>query len=340
MNAVKKISLLFLAAALIAGQCACSWRGRVIREDLPDGETATDAAPQIISPSDGTAGQSYESTVSLYFPYSEDSLLGREERTILYSANDRLENAVLNALLSGPSEDYPQLNPIVNEKTQIVNTSLSGNCLFITFNSAFLDPVSEMPENWTDDAELLATVRAQRRLAVLSIVNSVTAVPGVRQVQILVDTGDDGLGRRIRRQDVGLSPTGDNVDELLEAISRQYASNASLQTVSSLVFRLMQDKNADRLYTYIADGYNDEKPTYAQWIDAFRSVEWTLESYEVMESVPGYDGESANVFVNAKFNISLGGAQEYMGVKIRFVCQSGVWKVEYDSLRAILPSAQ
>ena len=102
----------------------------------------------------------------------------------------------------------------------------------------------------------------------------------------------------------------------------------------------MQDKNADRLYTYIADGYNDEKPTYAQWIDAFRSVEWTLESYEVMESVPGYDGESANVFVNAKFNISLGGTQEYMGVTLRFVCQSGVWKVEYDSLRAILPSAQ
>lgn len=335
---MKRIVAYFVAALMLL-QCACGYRGRVIEEMQSELAGAQDAAPQIISPSDGAAGQVYSCTASLYFPYSEDTMLGREERTVTYSANERLENALLDELLQGPSEAYPQLNPLFNADTQIINTSLNGNCLFITFNAAFLEPVNELPENWEEDTELSAAVRTQRRMAILAIVNTVTAVDGIYQVQVLVDTQGDGLGRRIKRQDIGLAPTGNNPDELLETISRQYASNASLQTVSNLVFRLMQDKNTERLYTYIADSRTAEKPAYADWIDTFTGVEWTLESYEVLEYVPGYDGTTATVYVNAKFNISLGSTLEHTGTAVTLECESGVWKIDYDSLCRLLPAA-
>ncbi len=334
---LKKICLLILASSMLFG-AACGYRGRVIAEDTLSQMDVDAPAPQIISPSREDSAQTVTQTVALYFPYSEDILLGREEREITYSANVRLETAVLDALLAGPSQDYPQLNPIVNDQTQIVNTSVNGNTLFITFNAAFLEPLAELPEDWQEDSELLSTVRTQRRMAVLSIVNSVTGINGINQVQILVDTENDGLGRRIKRQDLGLSPTGDNPDELLETISRQYASNASLQTVSALVLRLMQEKNSQRLYTYVADNYLSEKPGYADWIDSLRMGEWTLESYEVLELIPAQDGAGATVFVNVKYNLGPGQTYELNGVMLKFALESGVWKVDYDSLCGILPA--
>jgi len=335
---LKKLCMLVLASSMLFS-CACAYRGRVIAEDTALNQVDVDApAPQIISPSREDSAQTVTQNVALYFPYSEDVLLGREEREITYSANVRQETAVLEALLAGPSQQYPQLNRIVNEQTQIVNTSVNGNTLFITFNAAFLDPLEELPEDWQEDSELLSTVRTQRRMAVLSIVNSVTGINGINQVQILVDTENDGLGRRIKRQDLGLSPTGENPDELLETISRQYVSNASLQTVSSLVLRLMQEKNTQRLYTYVADNYLSEKPGYADWIDSLRTGEWTLESYEVLELIPTQDGTGATAFVNVKYNLGPGNTYELNGVMLKFALESGVWKVDYDSLCGILPA--
>jgi len=335
---IKKIWLIALTCLMLV-QSGCAYRGRVIAQDNTFVSQNVDAAsPQIISPSTDNSAQTMTQTVSLYFPYSEDVLLGREERNISYSANEHIENAILQELLKGPSQQYPNLNPIVNDRVEIINTALNGNTLFITFNAAFMQPLQELPEDWEEDAELLSTVRTQRRMAVLSIVNSVTGISGISQVQILVDTENDGLGRRIKRQDLGLSPTGDNPDELLETISRQYASNASLQTVSSLVLRLMQEKNSQRLYTYVADNYLSEKPGYADWIDSLRMGEWTLESYEVLELIPAQDGAGATVFVNVKYNLGPGQTYELNGVMLEFALESGVWKVDYDSLCGILPA--
>ena len=319
----------------------CSYRGKTIREEIDTGEerTQADAAPSVISPSEGGYGQASQMTVSLYFPYTDDNLLGREERVVEYTNNTRIEEVILQELIKGPSEDYPLLDRAMSEETQVVSVSISGNCLFVTFDSAFLDPVDEMPENWQDDMQTLSSVRARRRLAVLSIVNSVTGVSDeISQVQILVDEEGTGLGRRIRRQDVGLSPTGDNADELLETISRQYSANASMQNVATLVLQLMQDKNYERLYNYIAEGSSGEKPSYAQWIDMFRNSDWSLESYEVTEMVLAYDGQTAKVFVNAKLNLALSRTQDLNGVTMDLVCQSGVWKVEFESLQRMIPS--
>ena len=336
-KAIKGIAVLLVLIMTFTG---CSYRGRTIREQIDSSqEHGTDASPSVISPSEGGYGSSGQMTVSLYFPYEEDNLLGREERVVDYSSSSRIEEVILQELIAGPSQDYPQLVRAMSEETQVVNLSLSGNCLFVTFNAAFLDPVGDVPENWEDDPQILSTVRAGRRLAVLSIVNSVTGVSDeISQVQILVDEDGTGLGRRIRRMDVGLSPTGENADELLETISRQYSANASLQNVAALVMQMMQDKNYERLYCYIADGYGNERPSYSEWIDTFRSADWSLESYEVAEMIPGYDGQTARIFVNARFNLSLNTTLEYQGVTMDMTCQSGVWKVDYESLRTLIPT--
>ena len=336
---LKKIYAALLALLLLFS-CGCGgYRGRVIAQDAQMLSQGVDAAaPQILSPSLENSAQTKTQNVSLYFPYGEDSTLGREEREVSYAANERLENAILAALLEGPSEEYPQLNRIVNEDVQIINSSLNGNTLFITFNAAFLQPVSQLPEGWEEDSELLSTVRTQRRMALVAIVNSVTGVNGISQMQLLVDTENDGLGRRIKRQDMGLMPTGDNPDELLESVGRQYSYNTSLQTVSSLVLRLMQEKNMQRLYSYIADSYLSEKPGYADWIDSMRTGEWSLESFEVLELIPAQDGQTATAFVNVKYNLSLGATYEVSGVTLKFALESGVWKVDYESLCSILPA--
>ena len=109
--------------------------------------------------------------VRIYFPKTTEKILGSEYHTISFDDENSAERAILDTLLQGPTSNslkrgFPFGTIVLSVYTQdgICSVSLSG-----------ISP---------DDGSLKSD---EAKLAVYSIVNSLTSLAGIKSVQILID---------------------------------------------------------------------------------------------------------------------------------------------------------
>ena len=110
-----------------------------------------------------------QAEVTLYFGNSEGNALVAEVRQVVYSSTLSLERVVMNQLLEGPKEVGMIATLPKNLKVQGVSVR-DGVC-YVDFDATFL----EEPVNVTD------------QVAIYSIVNSLTELSNVLQVQLTVN---------------------------------------------------------------------------------------------------------------------------------------------------------
>lgn len=120
---------------------------------------------------------SHKAQVRIYFPKSAEATLGSEYRMISFDNDNSAERGILDALFEGPVSDdlkraFPLGTIILSVYTQdgVCSVSLSG--------------LSPEDESYTSD---------EAKLAVYSIVNSLTSLSGIGSVQILID------GKQVQR---------------------------------------------------------------------------------------------------------------------------------------------
>ena len=109
--------------------------------------------------------------VILYFEDEESGKLVKEIHTVKITDTQPLEQYVINELIKGPSNT--NLNPVLASDTSVTSVQTTDGTCFINFNSNFLSNNSGDPEN--EDKTLYA------------IVNSLTELDNVNNVQILID---------------------------------------------------------------------------------------------------------------------------------------------------------
>ena len=114
---------------------------------------------------------SHKAQVRIYFPKSAGQALGSEYRTISFDSENSAERGILDALFEGPVSDdlkraFPMGTIVLSVYTQdgICSVSLSG--------------LSAEDSSHTAD---------EAKLAVYSIVNSLTSLTGIASVQIFID---------------------------------------------------------------------------------------------------------------------------------------------------------
>nr|WP_122013461.1 GerMN domain-containing protein [Maliibacterium massiliense] len=341
----KRIAALLavLLAALPLAGCTPS-QNAVIRTDVVGEKESANNAPynarvsEIISPimQEGS-GQTYHYDAALYFPYSDEGLLGRQERTLEVSTSERVEQAVVRALIAGPDAAYVDYSPILPGNTQILDMSVTQDCLFITFSKEFMLPAVDLSENTAlTDAQRNQKYLDQKRMALYAIVSAVTEVGNVKQVQVLVDTEGDGVARRIRRADVGLSSNTEG--ELLEPLRRPYSSISTPTVTADLVIKQLTNKSYSALYNYIANVQGDPRPMYSDWLNLFSGADWSVESYNIIDGSTTYNGNQALVFVNLKIQKRLGKSVELTDCPLRMYREQGIWRVSYASLVSVIPT--
>ena len=121
---------------------------------------------------DGNAINTYEEVVvSLYFANESGTKLISAYRDKFYSTNVPLELFVVEELISGPSGQVEGLYPTINSETKVISVSTSDGVCYVNLDDAFLVTVGNVTTE----------------MAVYSIVNSLTSLPGVKKVQILVN---------------------------------------------------------------------------------------------------------------------------------------------------------
>jgi len=118
----------------------------------------------------GNEINSYERIkISLYFAGEDGKSLVRMDRTLEYNTNISTEKLVVEQLLSGPVST--EAKSTINPQTEIINVTIKDGTGYVSLSSHFLD----IPEG------------VEPQVAVYSIVNSLTALPGVNKVQISID---------------------------------------------------------------------------------------------------------------------------------------------------------
>lgn len=106
----------------------------------------------------------------LYFPTGQGSLVGERRELTLYEGQMRC-GVVMDALLAGPEDS--SLYPLLPEGFTVLTVRLDDGTCYLNLSSA--------------DTALLSPDESEQQLMIQGIVNSLCAISGVRQVQILQD---------------------------------------------------------------------------------------------------------------------------------------------------------
>ncbi len=142
-------------------------------------QAITEVSPVLIGGADfldntGDATNQYDQAdLVLYFANAEGNGLVEEYRSVVYSNNLSLERVVLNQLVEGPAEEGHTAT--LPGSVKIQGVSLRDNVCYVDFDNTFLEEAL----NVADTA------------VIYSIVNSLTELPSVGQVQITVNGSAD-----------------------------------------------------------------------------------------------------------------------------------------------------
>lgn len=315
-NRALRGAALCLAALLILplGGCAgVDYYGVTARRDDPSLDGYTSA---ILPEGEGTTVGLIPATV--YYPYMDTGLLAPVSYSFSLTAENTLEQLVVKRLIQGP-DDGTAFTPLINPQTSIVQIKEQQGYLSITLSKEFLEEY----EGWEQTAQ-------SRRLAVLSIVDSITELGIHSRVLLLVDKKGDGTGERLTAAEAGLS-TGTT----LEPMARDTSCMLTIQGVARLALQAFVEKDAAQLQAYLAAA--DLDGTLAPDTDALTqalSDGVTLVSFEVLGDVSAStDGRQATVTVNYAYTDKTGHPVQMNAVPLRLI-REDIWKVSFTSLNA------
>ena len=182
--------------------------------------------------------------VALYFCYGGENLLAAETRTIEVPVSTTLENAVVSALIAGPSAGQNELSGLFWEGVRLTDIDSNGDILFVTLNEAF---VSTQP---AEDKLALesASVPEQKLLAIESIASTIVEMGTYSSVQFQVDRGS-GISERITQAEAGKDEAS---TEALEPLARDRDLVLTPQNTLKQALDAFKKKDWTRLYNFTA----------------------------------------------------------------------------------------
>ena len=203
---------------------------------------------------------------SLYFGFMDEAYLVPELRKITQNANDTETYSVMRELILGPTHEKNQ--SLINSNTKVLDITTNNEYVYLSLSKEFLDVPAAMGE-WENDRITAALVHKQRRIALYSIVNTLTELQGCTYVQIYIDMDSDGTAEKVTRGQVGFIGDG-NENVYLDALARDHDYILTPANTVRLVMDLIAKNQPQRLYNlvYTADesgkdvSYNDFLKTY------------------------------------------------------------------------------
>ncbi|MGE5495468.1 MAG: GerMN domain-containing protein [Burkholderiales bacterium] len=293
------------------------------------GETNKPANTPDINPK-AEAANKVTSNVTLYFCYRKQNLLAAETRKIDVPVSKTLEEAVIQALISGPSADRDELGGLFWNGVELVSVSSNEDILFVTLSSEFIS---------TDPSEAAleeGTTPDQKKLAIYSIVNTIVELGKYSQVQIEVarESGSE-TGGRITRGEAGWE---DNPQTYLEPLTRDASLILTPENTLTEALKCFAYKDWTGLYNFTAYTSPDGtvKPDISAFSSALTSNVVGLESYNVTSWNVSYDGKTAVVMLDYSVRTKADDIIKLVSKPVIMVRNNDIWALSYTSLVNIL----
>ena len=271
------------------------------------------------------------SSLTLYFCYQGENLLAGETRIIDIPVSDMTEAAVVNALIDGPSSDQDELAGLFWDGVELAGVDTNEDILFVTLSESFVstDPSPVVLED--------GNVQEQKKLAILSIVNTLIEMGNYSRVQIYVDR-EGGVGQRITTSEAGWNSDSDT---WLEPLPRDASVILTPENTVKESLELFRKKDWTRLYDFTAYTSPDGtvKPDSNAFSEALSNKGNVLESFSVTDESVSFDGQSAVVMLNYSIKTREGDVLERTSIPVMLVREGDLWKMSYTSLVSILINA-
>ncbi len=285
--------------------------------------------------------QSDERSVMLYFQFANEPYLSTETRVIEATLGEPIEYRIISELIKGPSADHPELGSLIHPNARVLSVDQNEGLLFITLSKEFLFAPYAAPKNWEEDEYWQREVILRRRLALASIVNSISEQGKYSKIQLLVDPDNEGetppnrvyrslFYHDVKRDDkVLLDMVGRFEDVILNP------SNTIIIAISSL-----QSKNWEPLYKYIAfrDLNGVLRPSREEFIEAMMSLGISIESYTVGNTQVSNNGQTATVSIKYTYLRKDDSSVIESTLPVKLVREAEVWKLVYPSLVSLMQS--
>jgi uncharacterized protein YceK len=312
---MSKIKIIALLLALIITLSGCA-----AVQDQGPAKNTPDINPKAESANKDT------SKVTLYYSYRGQQLLAGETRSIDVPVSEKLEKAVIRALIGGPSADRDQLVGLFWDGVKLVNVTNNEDILFVTLSEEF---ISTEPKTPVLDEE---TVGDRRKLAIYSIVNTITEMGTYSSVQFYVESKSGN--QRILGSDVGFEDTVERLDRLNWENRYILTPEKTLEEVLGCYIK----NNWAELYDYTAYTNLDGtvKPDREVFTAALAETAGnSLDTFKIVGVNVASDGQTAKVFLDYTMKTRNGDIPRSK-VAVILVREEEIWKISYSSVVNVL----
>lgn len=265
------------------------------------------------------------SKVTLYYSYKGQQLLAGETRSIDVPVSEKLEKAVIRALIDGPSADRSQLVGLFWDDVELVDVKDNEDILFVTLSEEFITTQPETPVLGE------GTVADRKKLAIYSIVNTITEMGTYSSVQFYVESSGGTMG--ITKSDAGFGDSQDRLDP-------QRWENEHILTPENTLKEALDSYNKKdwtELYDYTAYMNPDGtvKPDSDVFTAALAETGNVLDSYKPIGVNVASDGQSAVVILDYTIK-TRNGDIDRTKIPVVLVREEEIWKLSYSSVINVL----
>lgn len=331
----KRKWILLLSAIIILSATGCSIVDKYIRIEDKQQKEATgenqESSEEILTID--PEPQPQERVVTLYFKHKYFDYLVPETRKVIHD-RQTYEQLVVEELMKGPTaHDRVSIMP---SEVKVLDVSQKGETVFVNLSEEFNNPIdltdlygkADIPE------EKKSRVQAEmKRLAIYSIVNTLTELDGVNQVKILVNNkaiGYQEMGQELMQlMNIGEQSPSSTV---LVALYRNRNYILSPADSVRLVFEgLVGEPKWDQVYSLLASETMSHKELPSKeelqklWPALINSLE--LEQNFIIDEEIKPDGRA---FVTASYtvNYASGTKEKKERDLITVENENGIWKVK------------
>lgn len=254
----------------------------------------------------------------LYFPMRGQDYLATEKRQVKIAAGESSEAALISELISGPDSESQLENAFWSGVT-LARVNVENQAISVVLSAEFLMDMGQ-------DAEAF---RKKQRMALYSIVNTLTENERDRYAQVQFYIDRNGTARRASREEMGF--TDANPGEALEPLSRNNTLILTPRKVAEIVLQAAVDKDASKMIAMLAE---DGMPAQEELTELMMTAGSVIEAFSIRdereETTPTGE-QRAVVVVDVSMQKEQTLTQKY-GVQVSLVSEGDVWKVDYSSI--------
>lgn len=315
----------------LACLCACAYT-----PPNPTGGTGA-RTPEPISPIAMDTTGSYR-RVALYFRFGDEPYLSTETRTVDTSLDVMIEQRVIEELLKGPSASHPELNTLFLPNVRVLKVEDKEGLLYVTLSREFLGVPHAAPADWKDNEEWRTEITRWRRLALESIVNSVTELGRYARVQLLIDMDNEGDQQPTRPERSLFYGDVREIDAImLDRVERVDDSILTARNTARVLMNALSIGGWEQLYHFTAsrDAAGAVKPPREEFTAHLGGL-GKLSGYVIGDAAVSNDGQSATVTLSYTLASSEDKTSGEIIFPLKLLRESEIWKVTYPELKALL----